>query len=117
MVSHTSLMPKVLWTTFTRGARQFVVHEALEMTFCEEQTRNLKKPTCTFVVNEEKLGLQASGTDAHGAALIEHTMVLGSYLSSLTPKTNIGASAEGAEMMTWSHRLLRRNQAYFTAQT
>ena len=46
--------------TLARGARQFVVHEALE----------------TMSMSEV-------------------------YLSSLTPNTNMGASAEGAEMMTF----------------
>jgi len=32
---------------------------------------------------------------------LEMTVYLGSYASKLTPQTNIGASAEGAEMMTF----------------
>ena len=48
--------------TLARGARQFVVHEALDTTF----------------------------------------ILLPSYFFSLTPITNMGASAEGAEMMTYA---------------
>eukprot|EP00701_Giardia_intestinalis_P001219 XP_001705043.1 Hypothetical protein GL50803_20836 [Giardia lamblia ATCC 50803] len=60
VVMRPSLIPNFLLTTIARGARQFVVQEALEMTF----------------------------------------IVLGSYVSRLQPQTNIGASADGAEMMT-----------------
>ena len=52
--------------TFARGAKQFVVHEALDTT----------------------------------------SMLLLSYFFSFTPITNIGASLDGAEMMTWQQRRL-----------
>ena len=53
--------------TFAKGARQFVVHEALETT----------------------------------------SMLLLSYFFSLTPITNMGASADGAEMTTYGHTVLQ----------
>ena len=53
-------MPNFSWTTLASGAKQFVVHDALEI-------------TVSFPV----------------------------YLSSLTPITNIGASADGAVMTTF----------------
>merc|ERR1719473_137839 len=61
VVMRPSLMPKLSLITLASGARQLVVHDALEM-------------TC---------------------------IVLGSYFSSLTPMTNMGASGDGAEMTTF----------------
>merc|ERR1719473_1836948 len=61
VVMRPSLMPKLSLITLGSGARQLVVHDALEM-------------TC---------------------------IVLGSYFSSLTPMTNMGASGDGAEMTTF----------------
>merc|ERR1719311_939256 len=55
-----SLMPKFSWMIFARGARQFVVQDALE------------RMLTSFV-----------------------------YLVWFTPMTNIGASADGAEMITF----------------
>ncbi|CAL4120201.1 unnamed protein product, partial [Meganyctiphanes norvegica] len=60
VVIRPSSKPNSSSRTFTTGARQFVVQEALDT-----------------------------------------TVMLLSYFSRLTPQTNIGASAEGAEMMTF----------------
>mmetsp|Transcript_12722 Transcript_12722/g.19076 ORF Transcript_12722/g.19076 Transcript_12722/m.19076 type:complete len:262 (-) Transcript_12722:230-1015(-) len=60
VVISPSSIPKLLWITLARGARQLVVQEALETTFSEEE-----------------------------------------YFSWLTPITYIGASPEGAEMITF----------------
>merc|ERR1719472_473664 len=60
VVIRPSLMPYSSWMILARGARQLVVHEALES-----------------------------------------TLIDASYCVWLTPMTNIGASAEGAEMMTF----------------
>lgn len=60
VVIKASTMPNFSWTTLAKGAKQFVVHDALET-------------TVSFPV----------------------------YLSSLTPMTNIGASADGAVMTTF----------------
>ena len=60
VVINASTMPNFSCTTLAKGAKQLVVHEALEM-----------------------------------------TLSLPVYLSSFTPMTNIGASAEGAVMITF----------------
>mmetsp|Transcript_30147 Transcript_30147/g.64797 ORF Transcript_30147/g.64797 Transcript_30147/m.64797 type:complete len:232 (+) Transcript_30147:783-1478(+) len=73
VVMRPSSMPKFSWMTLARGARQLVVHEALETTF-----------------------------------------MLLSSLSWLTPMTNIGASAEGAEMTTRLAPPLRCSEAFST---
>ena len=65
VVISPSSMPNLSWTTLAIGARQFVVQEALEITFME-----------------------------------------GSKVELFTPITNMGASAEGAEMITlWAPAL------------
>lgn len=63
--------------TLARGARQLVVQDAFEIYPKRSEPVHQKvKPVLT-------------------------TVYLESYLSRLTPQTNMGASAEGAEMMTF----------------
>lgn len=71
------MTPKWSFITLASGARQLVVHDALEI---YEATR--------WVETNKKI--------------LRLTMLyLGSYESRLTPHTNIGASADGAEMITF----------------
>ena len=62
---------------------------------------------CTVVIKPSTMPKLSWMTFARGARqLVVHdafeiTVNLGSYFSRLTPTTNIGASAEGAEMMTF----------------
>jgi hypothetical protein len=71
-----SIMPNLSLITFARGAKQLVVHDAFEI-------------------------WQRRETRIYAFRGILTTVYLESYASRLTPQTNIGASADGAEMMTF----------------
>jgi len=76
-------MPNLSLMTLANGARQLVVQEALEIYVgAIRQVRNTDR-------RDDK------------KAKIRTTVYLGSYLSRLTPQTNMGASAEGAEITTF----------------
>lgn len=86
VVIKASSIPNLSLRTLAKGARQFVVHEALET--AEAQTKSVSVP----LTMESRLVL---------SSVYSLISSLGSYLSKLTPHTNMGASAEGAEMTTF----------------
>ena len=88
MVIRPSTMPNSSFMTLAKGARQFVVQEALDTTF-RSCNQSISKPDRdVHAVISATGGRETEGT---------HTLV---YFSWFTPHTNMGASAEGAEMIT-----------------
>ena len=88
VVMSPSTMPELSWMTLARGAKQLVVQEALLKR--ERQVRG-----------KQTLYRRHQPTSPHSLCQAHLTIFMElSYLSWFTPITNIGASAEGAEMMT-----------------
>lgn len=75
-----STIPNLSWTILARGARQLVVHEALETTFWLGSYESRLTPVRD----------QARLKQLQSASRANHL-----------PHTYMGASAEGAEMMTF----------------
>lgn len=84
-------MPKLSWMTLAKGARQLVVQEALLQ--MQGQTR------LSPLAHVGLRGLRSGNGRGH-VCYLTMVMLEGSYLSSLTPMTNMGASGDGADTTT-----------------
>lgn len=88
-------MPKLSWMTLAKGARQLVVQEALL------RKKGKYQPEATLSRERDEIPSSWSKLQAreHPSPYLTIFRDL-SYFSWFTPITNMGASAEGAEMMT-----------------
>lgn len=91
-------MPKLSWMTLAKGARQLVVQEAL-LRKREEGSISQRQH---IYKGEMRPHTTSESSRPESIFLSPYLTIFRdlSYLSWLTPITNMGASAEGAEMIT-----------------